>query len=207
MRRLLLIALLTAVTPWMSAQRMSVASPRFARSYHARGYTRTFADPLALYDYSDFFPGTEDSSSVQPVIVVQSPPPSVPVPERTSAPAQPLLIELQGDRYVRVTSLEAKQTEIIDRTEPSPEPNSLRTVAAPPPAAVLLFRDGHREEISNYMIAGGVLYIAADYYATGSWNRRIEISSLNLSGTVQSNHSRGTKFRLPQSPNEVIIGP
>ena len=206
-RRLFLIALLTAVTPGMSAQRMSAASPRFARGYRPGGHTRAFLDPAAFYDYSDFFPSAEYPSAVQPVIVVQSPPSSAPLPEHTSAPAEPLLIELQGDKYVRVSGSEAKQTEIIDRTERSPEPSSLRTTAAPPVATVLRFRDGHREEISNYTIAGGVLYIAADFYATGSWNRTIELSSLNLSETVQSNHSRGIKFRLPESPNEVIIGP
>ncbi|HEX4782728.1 MAG TPA: hypothetical protein VH350_00205 [Candidatus Sulfotelmatobacter sp.] len=207
MRRLLLLALLIAVTPWASAQRMSAAS-HFARSYRSGGHTRAFLDPLAFYNYSDFFAAGEYSSAAPPVMVVQSPPPYVPVPERIPAPADPLLIELQGSRYVRVSGSEAQQTETINRTpEFPPESNSPGTSVAKPAVAILIFHDGHREEISNYTIAGGVLYSAADYYATGSWNRKIQLSSLDLPGTIESNQSRGIKFRLPSSPNEVIVGP
>ena len=73
--------------------------------------------------------------------------------------------------------------------------------------AILIFRDGHREEVSEYTIADGSLYTRADYYTNGSWNRKIELSSLNLSETVRSNQSRGVRFQLPSFPNEVIVRP
>lgn len=208
MRRLLLIALLAAGTPWASAQRMS-ASPHFARTYHRGGHSRAFLDPLAFYDYPDIVPTATYPASAQPLIVVQSAPLATPVPERTSPPAEPLLIELQGDCYVRVTGSETTQTEMIDRTpEALRKPSTFLAVApAPPTAAILLFRDGHREEVSEYTIAGGVLYVSGNYYASGAWNREIDLSSLNLPETVASNQSRGVKFRLPASPNEVVIGP
>ncbi len=209
MRRLLLIALLAAGTPWASAQRMPAALPHFARNYHRGGHSRAFLDPLAFYDYSDFVSTAAYPAPAQPLIVVQSAPLAAPVPERTSPSAEPLLIELQGDRYVRVTGAETTQTEMIDRTpEALRKPSTFLAVApAPQTAAILLFRDGHREEVSEYTIAGGALYASGSYYAGGPWNRKIDLSSLNLPETVASNQSRGVKFRLPASPNEVVIGP
>jgi hypothetical protein len=75
------------------------------------------------------------------------------------------------------------------------------------PSAVLVFRDGHREELSDYTIADGVLYTRSDYYSNGDWNRKIELGSLNLPETIKSNQSRGVRFQLPSAPNEVIVGP
>lgn len=209
MRRLLVLALLTAVAPWVNAQHTSTAS-HFARSGHHSGHPRVSLNPLAFYDYPDFLSTAEYSPTAPPVIVVQSAPPSADVSERTSTspPADPLLIELQGDRYVRVTNSDTPQSERIDHAPSAArQPNSLRPLASKPATAVILFRDGHREEISNYTIAGSVLYVPADYYSSGSWTRRIELSSLNLPATVEANRSRGFQFRLPASPNEVILGP
>jgi len=88
-----------------------------------------------------------------------------------------------------------------------PSTTAIRTVAPPDlPPVVLVFRDGHREEASDYTIADGVLYTRGDY-STGSWNRKIELSSLSLPETLKSNQSRGVRFQLPSSPNEVIVRP
>jgi len=72
---------------------------------------------------------------------------------------------------------------------------------------VLVFRDGHREEVSDYTIADGVLYARGDYYRDGAWNRKIELKSLNLPETIHSNDARGVHVQLPTSPNEVITRP
>jgi hypothetical protein len=147
------------------------------------------------------------------MIILQTPLSVAPEPERFAPPAQPLMIELQGDRYVRVTGPEISGAEMIDRMperSPLPEPSSapIHAAAIPElPPAVLIFRDGHREEASEYTIADGVLYARTDYYATGSWIKKIELSSLNLSETAKSNESRGVKFQIPSSPNEVIVRP
>ena len=121
------------------------------------------------------------------------------------------MIELQGDRYVQVSSDEKSKAVMIDRIPASPlqitrQPNQVSSEKNAPPA-VLIFRDGHHEEISDYTIADGALYARADYYNSGSWNRRIELASLNLPETLQINLSRGLRFQLPTAPNEVIVGP
>jgi hypothetical protein len=228
----LLIALLAAIAPFTHAQRMVPACPRFApgnnRGAHASSffYPLTFSDPI----YSDYLSSTGYPVASQPsVIVFETSPAATPVPERT--PAEPLTIELQGDRYVRVSGEQTSETgsETGSETEsetkmidPRPDPprrqqqsagGATHAVAARELAStVLVFRDGHREEVSDYTIADGVLYTRSDFYtpgfySPGSWNRKIDLSSLDLSETLQSNQSRGVRFQLPQAPNEVIVGP
>lgn len=70
---------------------------------------------------------------------------------------------------------------------------------------VLVYRDGRREQIREYSIAGGVLYARSDYYAVGYWNKTIELVALDLPQTVKANQERGVKFVLPDSPNNVVM--
>ncbi len=222
MRPLLLITLLALLTPYASAQRLVSASPHFASGLHRGGHQRAFFYPLAFFDpfYSDYLSSTGYSVASQPpVVIIQAPPAAAPAQNRFPSPAQPLMIELQGDRYVRVSGPEAWGAEMIQPEEggqmqatPS-EQRRPSSAAVPATAArdlaptVLIFRDGHREEASDYTIADGILYASADRYTTGSWNRKIELSSLNLPETVETNRSRGVRFQLPTSPNEVIVRP
>jgi|CZKD01.1.fsa_nt_gi hypothetical protein len=211
MRRFLLITLLAALAPCVNAQRMGAASPHFASRFNRGGHPRSSFFPLAYSDpfYADYLSSTGyPGASQPPMIILQSPQARAPEPERFAPPAQPLMIELQGDRYVRVSGPETSGTEMIDRMPDRPSSAPIHAVAIPElPPAVLVFRDGHREEASEYTIADGVLYTRADYYTTGSWNRKIELSSLDVPETIKSNLSRGVKFQLPTSPNEVIVRP
>ena len=103
---------------------------------------------------------------------------------------------------------------MIDPAPESPKTSASQSTAAirgvAPPviaSALLVFRDGHREEVSDYTIAQGILHASSDYYTNGSWNKKIELSSLNLPETIKSNQSRGLRFQLPSAPNEVVVGP
>jgi hypothetical protein len=122
------------------------------------------------------------------------------------------MIELRGDRYVQVSGAQNSDSEVIDRgtaqlsRQPwSPDNPRAAAASSEPVTAILVFRDGHREEVSGYTIADGILYARADYYTDGTWNRRIPLSSLNLAETVNANSSRGIRFQLPTAPNEVIV--
>lgn len=214
MRKLVFIALLTAITPCVcAAQRMISAAPRFGGVPHRHhgGYYPLpfFSDPF----YSDVFYSNGNPVAAQPpVIIVQSPPAQESIPERPSSPTQPLMIELQGDRYVRVSGEEAWGTEMIEQPAPPAlkmQPGAPAKTVAPHAldTVVLLFRDGHREEVSDYTIADGILYARGDYYRDGYWNKKIELSTLNLPETVATNRSRGMRFQLPTAPNEVIVRP
>ncbi len=75
------------------------------------------------------------------------------------------------------------------------------------PTAVLIFRDGHRQQVAAYTIAGGTLYANSDFATTGSWNQEIKLSALNVPETIAANMINGRKFQIPSAPNEVIVGP
>jgi hypothetical protein len=128
-----------------------------------------------------------------------------------AAPVQPLLIELRGGRYVRISGDESS---IPNKTDQQPILHGSQTYpmqssqpSAPPPSTILVFRDGSREQISDYTIADGILYAQADYYTEGSWNQPIPLSALNLNETVSENRARGVQFQVPAAPNQVIVGP
>lgn len=134
-------------------------------------------------------------------------------------PAESLVLELQGDRWVRITSFGQSQTVVpsseTGRSADSPlaatAAVSRRMQTAEPssklPPAVLVFRDGHAEEIGKYMIRGATLYTSADYWSSGSWTRKISIAELDVPATLKANQERGAKFSLPSGPNEVMIRP
>jgi hypothetical protein len=180
-------------------------SQRFGYGFYPRAfYPLAFGDPF----YADLLSQGYPVASQPPMIFMQVPAAaSESAPMQASSQVQPLMIELQGDRYVRIGADETAGAEMIEQ-EPRPEEsgNSVPTAAELPPA-VLVFRDGHREEVSDYTIADGALYTRANYYTDGSWTRKIELSSLNLAETAESNQSRGVPFRLPSAPNEVIVRP
>jgi len=145
--------------------------------------------------------------------------------ESEPATAQPLMIELQNGRYVRVNNTaadgEALPLNLAPDAAQSNQPQrakSARSNSIGPaiaaaslphdlPPAVLVFRDGHSEEVRDYTIADGILYARGDYYTDGYWNKKIALAALNIPETLQANATRNVKFVLPASPNEVITRP
>ena len=128
--------------------------------------------------------------------------------------SDPLMIELQNGRYVRVNSTAANGDALPLKLAPNHSrltSTPPRTIAAAPSQnltpAVLIFRDGHSEEVRDYTIADGVLYARGDYYTDGYWNKKIALATLNIPQTLQANGTRNVNFILPASPNEVITRP
>jgi uncharacterized membrane protein len=72
---------------------------------------------------------------------------------------------------------------------------------------MLVFRDGHKEEIERYAIIGAVIYTRADYWSTGSWTRKVTIADLDVPATLKLNQERGGRFTLPSGPDEVVVRP
>ncbi len=135
-----------------------------------------------------------------------------------SSSTDPLMIELQNGQYVRVNApavngeaLPLKLSPSRSPTKAAPTKSAAPTITASPwqplPPAVLIFRDGHSEEVRDYTIADGVLYARGDYYTDGYWNRKIALATLNIPETLQANATRKANFVLPSSPNEVITRP
>jgi hypothetical protein len=262
MRKLPLVVMLAAVAPWACAQRATGTAVHFpaptrpvapaangirsnfafARAAHPSRFPRTA--PFA----SQFFPLLEDWSSPEdlyaagypvasqlPYFVMQGGLPAVAetVDRQREAPTESLLIELQGDRYVRVSgnqesggpsiTLEPDQLPQVfsGKGKRSAQPSFHASVARQPtmratpanpaatplPAVVLVLRDGTRQEVRDYTIADGALYARGDFYTDGYWNKTIRLSTVNVAETLSANNSRGVKFILPSAPNEVITRP
>jgi hypothetical protein len=61
-----------------------------------------------------------------------------------------------------------------------------------PLPAVLVYRDGHQNEVQNYAILGQTLYVFA-----GQTTKRIQLADLNLEATEKLNEERGVVFVSP----------
>jgi hypothetical protein len=133
-------------------------------------------------------------------------PPATPADAPPEAKSEPLMIELQGSRYVRFGGRQQDATP--DYAEGG---NSLQLTQHPAqaelPPAVLIFRDGHREQVPEYAIFGGTLYASGNYWQTGQWTKNIQLSDLNIPATLRANREKGITFILPSAPNEVVTRP
>ncbi|MEJ2008550.1 MAG: hypothetical protein P8Z30_10420 [Acidobacteriota bacterium] len=197
--------------------RRGYGSYRGYRGYGGYGRSGAFIYPYWYPSYySDYYsqPAPAEAPPTRVVVVENTQP-------RAEAPPPPpppdaLVLERQGDRWVRIT--DSGRTEVSAQTEKKgpAEASSLRpaspleTAEAPPaklPPAVLVFRDGHKEEITRYAIIGGTIYTSADYWSQGSWTKRVSIADLNIPATLKLNRERGTNFSLPSAPGVIAIRP
>jgi hypothetical protein len=115
------------------------------------------------------------------------------------------LIEWHGDRFVRYGGAQTQGPDYAQA--PAVQPRGSAETSHELPPAVLVYRDGHREDVSDYVITRGVLYARGDYSRDGSWMRNIQLTALDLSATLKVNQDGGVKFVLPAGPNEVVTRP
>jgi hypothetical protein len=176
---------------------------RMRRSFASSGFGPYF------YPEDDSEPGTVDLPPQ--IVAADSPPATVP------SPPEALVLELQGDHWMRITNHGQSQTGgQSGQTESAPVPNlppsAPRRIPAAEarsvlPTAVLVFRDGHKEEIGKYVIVGATICASTNYWTSGSWTRKVQIVELDLPATLKLNQERGAKFGLPSGPNEVVVRP
>jgi hypothetical protein len=147
--------------------------------------------------------------ALPPQYVVVQPPTIADTPPETKP--EPLMIELQGNRYVRFggrqQSAERGTTAAPDYAAGEAGSAARAQVRPEFPPAVLIFRDGHHEQVPEYAIVGSTLYASTDYWQTGQWTKNIQLSALNIPATVKANQANGIKFTLPSAPNEVVTRP
>ena len=200
MPKLVIIALLASLLSTMSSAQMrggahvGTGGARLGHFHRSGGFGYPFF-------YSDYGPESSETPPPPPNFVERK----VIQPERLT---EPLLIEWQGDRFVRYggTQQNAQSPDYSEvasaaRTEATPE------AAHDIPPATLIYRDGHREQVSNYVITRGILYARNDYPQSGYSLRNIQLSSLDLSATLKANQNSNVKFVLPAGPNEVVTRP
>jgi hypothetical protein len=145
-------------------------------------YNRGFYGRRGYYPYYAYYPygyyGWYDDSlayDAQPdQDVYASAPYPAPYPENSG---------LQQD----VQALNGK----IDRLQADVEARNRKPEVEP--ATALVFRDQHVEEVHNYAIAGGTLWVLNEKAA-----KKIPLAQLDLDATVKLNDDRGIDFQLPR---------
>src|ERR1039457_1515732 len=70
------------------------------------------------------------------------------------------------------------------------QPSTARD-AQPREPTVLVFRDGHRQEVGNYAIMGQTVYVLDDH------TQKISLADLDVPATVKANDDRGMEFKVP----------
>jgi hypothetical protein len=117
----------------------------------------------------------------QPVVQQQALAPEAPVSSQTEVE---LAYEV-GRLSQEIEQLRQQQSSnSLPLVSPAPEP--------PPVPTTLIFRDGRRIEIQNYVIVGQTLWVVDERTST-----KIDISDLDLDATQKENRGRGVRFPLP----------
>jgi hypothetical protein len=190
----------------------SARAPHTGSAFRLSGRTRLvrptrrpFYSGFPFYPYydSDYEPVTPES----PVNVVAAQPEELPVP--VASPVEALILENRDGQWVRIpTGSHLPVSPEYLQPQASSKGTGPKEASQPPtklPTAVLVFRDGHQEEVARYVVQGNSLYTSADYWSTGSWTRRIPIAQLDIPASVKLNATRGGKFSLPTRPYEVVV--
>jgi hypothetical protein len=167
--------------------RNCISYPYYPAYYDPYSYGYGYANPVVIEDNSSL-PNAGTFNNTSPMYR-----PSV---------GNDSVIDEQGGRYYERTTTERS-------SDPLPPVESARTTqpAAPAPAVtaignedndvrtLLVFKDGHRLEVSNYAIMGTTVYVFAGD------RRKIPVAELDVDATVRANDERGTDFHLPQISN------
>jgi len=183
----------------------------FGRSYsgHRRygvpsGYF--LGDPDFFYDDYPFAPAMPEP--VAPPVTVQTPVAN----QGEQAKTPSLLIELQGDRYVRYggaaqsAQREASAQELVAGLPAGKNTSNSAQYNLPP--TVLVYRDGHRENVTDYAIVGRVMYAHRSSDGQAEYGlSNIQLSALDIPATLCANRENGVSFVLPAGPNQIVTRP
>lgn len=77
-------------------------------------------------------------------------------------------------------------------TRNAPIPSESKSVVST--TTLLVFRDKHTQEVQNYAIVGGTLWIFSAQRAT-----KLPLSWLDIEATTKANEDRGVNFQVPNS--------
>ena len=135
--------------------------------------------PYGYYDwYADPLYDTDDqdsySSEYNPA----------PVPYRDDSGTQQSLDQLNN-------KIDRLQQDVESRNRAKPDPE---------PATALVFHDQHVEEVHNYAISGGMVWVLNDQAA-----KKIPLAELDIPATVKMNDDRGVDFQVPGPSLQIMI--
>lgn len=97
--------------------------------------------------------------------------------------------------HIVVDTAPARRDVVADEEEDVPAPPAAKSKhevdAQPTDPTVLVFRDGHHQEVTNYAIMGQTVYVF-DYRT-----QKIGLGDLDIPATIKLNDDRGVEFQLP----------
>jgi hypothetical protein len=79
-------------------------------------------------------------------------------------------------------------------TQPPAPARASEPIVVAQPSTILIFKDGHQQEVSNYAIVGSNLFDL-----TPGHRLKIALSDLDLNATQKANEDQGVDFKLPES--------
>lgn len=140
--------------------------------YYPYGFYGWYDDPLA-YDDS----GEDDQDAYASYQA-----PSYPTPYSENSGLQRNVQSLNG-------KVDRLQAEVQARNQPEAEPET-----------ALVFRDQHVEEVRNYAISGGALWVL-----NAQASKKIPLVNLDIEATVKMNEDRGVDFQVPEPSLQIMI--
>lgn len=170
----------------------SMGPPKYGYGSHHRqayfnrgyGYSRggwAYAAPYYYVPFGDYdydYVGGSDAYSGPPV--------------GPNDPTLHIIVEQPPAQSYRAA--EETQAEAILPAPPAPalrEQVPSAREAAPIEPTVLVFRDGHQQEVSNYAIMGQTVYVLDEH------TQKIPLANLDVPATVKANDDRGVEFKVP----------
>jgi hypothetical protein len=156
------------------------------------GYVYSYAYPYPVYAYPDQVDGqdqvqAQDQSMDPPAPTVYERRPEVrlaPNPTPTEASDDPRY----GQHYL-------DQREQGQNTAPlTPGNHNMSPVTDEQIPILIVYKDGHQQQIQNYAIVGDTLYDLGNVVA-----HKIKLADLDLQQTIQKNEQRGVDFSVPTS--------
>jgi hypothetical protein len=139
--------------------------------YYPYGLYGWYDDPLAYDDT-----GNEDQD------VYASSYPAYPTPYSENSGLQRDVQSLNG-------KVDRLQAEVQARNQPDAEPET-----------ALVFRDQHVEEVRNYAISGGAVWVL-----NAQASKKIPLVNLDIAATVKMNEDRGVDFQVPEPSLQIMI--
>jgi hypothetical protein len=97
----------------------------------------------------------------------------------------------------RISALEDRMERLLTQSSTPAAPPARpaeQSKTEPMRPAVLVYRDGHTQEVENYAIVGHTLWVLNEQQA-----RKVPLSMLDLNATRKANQERDVDLALPDS--------
>lgn len=149
--------------------------------YAGYGYGYTYAIPYS-YVYPAYDPGYDTGGGGGPYLYSGPPGPQTPPAEQTLH----IIVDQVPQKHV------VREDELAD-AEPMPAPQHAVPDAKPGEPTTLVYKDGHKQQVTNYAIMGQTLYVFDER------TKKIALADLDIPATIQVNEDEGVEFQVPKT--------